>query len=734
MAPREACPADEEPRDPDLSSEGSPSSEAAESAASTAEPGCAESSNDEVGVLCVGVMRTGLKTLHKALRGLGYENIYDQEDIVSTYEHWDAVLRNRAPKDAFAAMFKGKEVVMGMPTFCFWEEILELYPNAQVILTVRDEDEWWSSVLRAKHLMDRDLPGEPLRHGLWMRRIESFLMPSYHKFCEVLRFAWSTTLGANALEGSYLNEFAARSSYRRHNSYVRAALEGKCTPTGRPRLLLYDVREGWGPLSAFLEREPPVDTAFPAVMEVPYFPGDEDDSASASGCDEPVRAESSELIQPKVIMESSNELEELLHPHTTFGATVRKELRAGLLGCLVLLAIVLSAILLAARLGRAAEAPLVFGTLAYAAVATVGWSAYVTVHGLVSRVPALLVLPLAVKSLLIAAALHVCFISYGVLKEMLVTEDKIASPVLVLSSRLMSILCASAWLLATESRIQLAAPLRSMSAFALTNEMSSWAGYEMLKYVSFPVQVMAKSCKTLPNMIMGRVLRGTRYSFYQYVQALAAMVCVAVLHFSDDHSKEETSKDNLIMGVALLILFFACDSFTSQWQTALYKRYPATSQTQMMLGGNILGFIFTSGSIVCSWGRVSASVAVALDKPEVLGRILALGAVSALGQFCIYTAIRILGPLSFTWIMTARQLLSVLISLVFFGHGVDAAKLLCILIVFAIMSSKQLQRVVPRRAPCKKRSRASGRMATPRGGVVRAALEAARSASQKKAD
>ena len=44
---------------------------------------------------------------------------------------------------------------------------------------------------------------------------------------------------------------------------------------------------------------------------------------------------------------------------------------------------------------------------------------------------------------------------------------------------------------------------------------------------------------------------------------------------------------------------------------------------------------------------------------------------SALGQFCIYSAIRILGSLSFTWIMTARQLLSVLISLIFFGPGLS---------------------------------------------------------------
>ena len=30
---------------------------------------------------------------------------------------------------------------MGMPSYCFWENILDRYPNARVILTVRDEDQ-----------------------------------------------------------------------------------------------------------------------------------------------------------------------------------------------------------------------------------------------------------------------------------------------------------------------------------------------------------------------------------------------------------------------------------------------------------------------------------------------------------------------------------------------------------------------------------------------------------------
>eukprot|EP00401_Gymnodinium_catenatum_P070429 CAMPEP_0117604592 /NCGR_PEP_ID=MMETSP0784-20121206/78765_1 /TAXON_ID=39447 /ORGANISM="" /LENGTH=152 /DNA_ID=CAMNT_0005407625 /DNA_START=25 /DNA_END=483 /DNA_ORIENTATION=+ len=101
------------------------------------------------------------------------------------------------------------------------------------------------------------------------------------------------------------------------------------------------------------------------------------------------------------------------------------------------------------------------------------------------------------------------------------------------------------------------------------------------------------------------------------------------------------------------------------------------------------------GSIVTRWTSVSKSLLHAVENPAVMGRILLLGLSGAIGQFCIYTAIKVLGPLAFTWIMTSRQLFSVLISLVMFGHGVSPVKLLCILTVFAIMSSKQLSKAVP---------------------------------------
>jgi len=633
---------------------------------------------NEVEVICVGLMRTGLQSLHRAFSTLGYTEIYDQERISHSYELWNDVLQNRDPTKAFKTMFGGCQIVMGMPTFCFWEDIWKLYPNAKIILTVRDEDAWWRSVSKAKIAMDHDVPGAPLRYGTIRRQLERWLVPSYHKFCEVLRFAWATTLGATGLQMDMLNESTTRNSYRQHNSYVKSLLDGKTT-NGKPQLLVFDVREGWEPLCKFLEKDVP-DRTFPKQEDLTglYFPDGQ---------------------QRPEWLDRVTGFDELFAPDTAFGTKMRQELLRGLMfgtaALTILVLIVLTAVVLLTDL------PVTIIVLIYLALIIVGWDAYVVMHMLVLRVPLLMVVPLALQSLLIAAALHACFISYGIFKEKLVTQDKVASVVLVLSSRAMSVICSAVALLVTQKSLRLGAPLWSMSAFAFTNELSTFAGYEMLKYVSFPVQVMAKSVKMLPNMMMGRIVNGTRYSFFQYGQAIAALICVAIMHVSDEAAHGEKGSPSgamsenwkLFMGVVMLLVFFAGDSFTSQWQTNLYSKYPHLTQLQMMLGGNFLGMVFTSSNLYYSWPKIRASIQLATENPEVLQRIVALGVVSALGQFCIYSAIRILGSLSFTWIMTARQLLSVLISLIFFGHGFSFVKLLCILTVFAIMSWKQLSKI-----------------------------------------
>merc|ERR1719379_419377 len=115
----------------------------------------------------------------------------------------------------------------------------------------------------------------------------------------------------------------------------------------------------------------------------------------------------------------------------------------------------------------------------------------------------------------------------------------------------------------------------------------------------------------------------------------------------------------------------------------------------MMLGGNLVACVLTLCSIAMQWDKVASSMAAVITSPATMVRIFGLGMCGALGQFCIYYAVKAFGALTFTWMMTARQLLSVVISLVWFGHGVTVTKVVCIAVVFAVLSARQLAGATP---------------------------------------
>ncbi|CAF1486105.1 unnamed protein product, partial [Adineta steineri] len=49
-------------------------------------------------------------------------------------------------------------------------------------------------------------------------------------------------------------------------------------------------------------------------------------------------------------------------------------------------------------------------------------------------------------------------------------------------------------------------PVSYYAIIAYANCMSTWFQYESLLYVSFPIQVVAKSIKTIPVMIVGKLV------------------------------------------------------------------------------------------------------------------------------------------------------------------------------------------------------------------------------------
>jgi adenosine 3'-phospho 5'-phosphosulfate transporter B2 len=228
------------------------------------------------------------------------------------------------------------------------------------------------------------------------------------------------------------------------------------------------------------------------------------------------------------------------------------------------------------------------------------------------------------------------------------------------------------------------APLLSFTPCALSNTMSSWSQYASLKYVSFPVQTVFKSSKIIPVMMMGKFLKGTSYPFGQYGEALLITIGVVIFSVASKSSDRDTNTE--LVGLVFLLMYICFDSFTSQWQDKIFVQYGRANVDpyQMMLGVNASAICITTAGLIITgdfpivWEFLAAN-------PVVLRYNIITAITSASGQLCIFYTIQEFGPIVFTIIMTTRQMFSICISSVVFGHTISSKAFIGAAMVFSVL-------------------------------------------------
>uniref|UniRef100_A0A182Y6F8 Adenosine 3'-phospho 5'-phosphosulfate transporter 1 n=1 Tax=Anopheles stephensi TaxID=30069 RepID=A0A182Y6F8_ANOST len=280
------------------------------------------------------------------------------------------------------------------------------------------------------------------------------------------------------------------------------------------------------------------------------------------------------------------------------------------------------------------------------------------------------------------------YLTWGVLQEKIMTQEYEGpekrkshfkdSQFLVFSNRVLGFMLTAVYLVA-KRQFRHRAPLYKYSYASFSNIMSAWFQYEALKFVNFPTQVLAKSCKIIPVMIMGKIISRNKYEFYEYLTA--AMISVGMIFFltgSTDESKSTAM--TTLTGVLLLTFYMIFDSFTSNWQGELFRSY-SMSSIQMMCGVNLFSTLFTGASLAMQGGFYS-SLVFAVDHPKFVVDCIVLSISSAIGQLFIFYTIATFGAVAFTIIMTLRQAIAILLSCLIYQHRISFLGVIGVLIVF----------------------------------------------------
>ncbi|EDO47446.1 predicted protein, partial [Nematostella vectensis] len=192
-------------------------------------------------IVGAGLPKTGTKSLAAALRHLGYKVHDGPQQWQHHLDEYIAAFNGNIPNSK--EMYECVDATTASPACFFYKEISAAFPNARVILSVRDNEEIWRKSL------DKSLQvSKASSRSLWMM-VGKQISPTGRKWKTIQDFISNTLFVKNTDKDSNI--------YQKHNDDVIASISAN-------QLLVFNPKEGWEPLCAFLGVEVPA-IPFPRV-------------------------------------------------------------------------------------------------------------------------------------------------------------------------------------------------------------------------------------------------------------------------------------------------------------------------------------------------------------------------------------------------------------------------------------------------------------------------------------
>ena len=222
-------------------------------------------------------------------------------------------------------------------------------------------------------------------------------------------------------------------------------------------------------------------------------------------------------------------------------------------------------------------------------------------------------------------------------------------------------------------------PVAAIATSGISQMLAMAFANEALRFVSFPTQVLGKSCKMIPVMI-GGVVAGRKYRASQYAQV--AVVTAGVVAFnlgkprrdarSPSHSGAPVAEDSAY-GLALIAASLAMDLVTAALQdrvkTATARLNPRragadapkTSMFESMLwtnaGGACAAFALAAGT-----GQLGSGLAFCARHVAAAKNVAFYALASVIGQLFVYFTITEFDPLVLSTVTTTRKIFSTVYS------------------------------------------------------------------------
>ncbi|KAI5450989.1 UDP-galactose transporter [Naganishia albida] len=263
-----------------------------------------------------------------------------------------------------------------------------------------------------------------------------------------------------------------------------------------------------------------------------------------------------------------------------------------------------------------------------------------------------------------------------------------------------------------------AAPQKSLLSLLLQvsafQTCASPIGFASLKYISYPMMVLAKSCKLIPVLLLNVILYRRKFKPYKYVVVALVSAGIALFMYNGSEGGAGKRQDRgSLVGMSLLGVNLIIDGLTNSTQDQLFTLHPRFKGQQLMFNMSLLSLCMTLPFLVLPPHTVALlstilpsplhalvadpvshhateSLAAPLfqslqflhEHPTALLPLFAYALLGGLGQLFIFETISHFGSLTLVMVTVTRKLVTMLLSVVVFGHRLRAGQWVGVAVVF----------------------------------------------------
>ncbi|HZU61036.1 MAG TPA: sulfotransferase [Solirubrobacteraceae bacterium] len=203
-----------------------------------------------------GLPRTGTLSQKVALEMLGLGPCYHMVNVLMDLDEAPVWQRALDGEDVWDELLGDFQATVDWPGSFFTRELAEKYPDAKVLLSLRDSETWVRSM---RDTIWGIFYGDTLMNDLSTARAR--VDPKWHSYVEMTKGMWERS-GLMPGGSNTSDEDMAAAMDRYHEEIQREI------PSDR--LLVWSVQEGWEPLCEFLGVPVP-DTPFPRLNDSKEF-------------------------------------------------------------------------------------------------------------------------------------------------------------------------------------------------------------------------------------------------------------------------------------------------------------------------------------------------------------------------------------------------------------------------------------------------------------------------------